>query len=394
MNADSKFHEAFATFRHRGVLEDKTPGREYGLRCVWNVKAASEDREELKSLEGALTKVLPDSAFLKTRQFLEKPYLEIESDYATLKSLIEDDQEGSSLFQSFHSASRRAFDSWNTSEYSLSLPRGRTLQLGGKVFILGIVNVTPDSFSDGGLFFEQKRAIDHALSLLEDGADGVDIGGESTRPGSDPVSEEEEIRRVIGVIEGIRQQSDAVISIDTSKAEVAKRAIEAGADIVNDVSAGSVDPEMFPTLAQYPDVPFVLMHMKGTPKTMQIEPVYEHATFEICSYLESRIAQAEESGIEKNRCIIDPGYGFGKRSEDNLNLLRHTDEFKSLGVPVFIGLSRKSFLGRLLGNSLEEREIGTVIANTLVSLAGAAIVRTHHAANAREMVALLEALRA
>ena len=274
--------------------------------------------------------------------------------------------------------------------YALELPGGRTWSLGGRVQILGILKTTPDSFSDGGLRTDPEIAVRYALEMIEDGADAIDVGGESTRPGAEPVPVDEEIRRVVPVIAGIRRHDSGVpISVDTFKASVARAALDEGADIVNDVTALEGDSDMVTLLRDRP-VPVVLMHMQGDPSTMQVNPSYEDVVAEIVRYLSDRIETVEREGISRNRVIVDPGFGFGKRSDDNLGLLRNIREFAKLGCPVLVGLSRKSFLGSLLGKTVEDREAGTLVANTVATLAGASIIRTHHVPNARELARVLE----
>lgn len=221
--------------------------------------------------------------------------------------------------------------------------------------IMGILNVTPDSFSDGGCFLEKESAITHALALEEEGADIIDIGGESSRPGSEPVSPVEEMDRVLPVIEGIRKHSSIPLSIDTTKAIVAAKALEAGANFINDISAGTFDPEMF-SVAARSKVPLCLMHMRGTPKNMQENPHYENVVAEVCAFLKERIDVAISAGIPKENIWIDPGIGFGKRLEDNLHLLTSIPSLRALEVKTLIGTSRKSFIGRLLGDPCLRRD--------------------------------------
>lgn len=249
--------------------------------------------------------------------------------------------------------------------------------------IMGILNVTPDSFSDGGLFFSEKKAIEHALRLVEDGADIIDIGGESTRPGSDPVPVEEEIRRTIPVIKVISREINVPISIDTYKAEVARRALDAGASMVNDISGLRFDPEMPKVVAEY-NVPVVIMHIKGRPKDMQLNPVYEALIPEIIDYLRISIRLALKFGIKEERIIIDPGIGFGKTFEHNLEILNNLRQFTLLGRPVAVGVSRKAFIGRILGGlPPTERIEGTAAAVAIAIYNGASIVRVH---DVKEMV--------
>lgn len=248
---------------------------------------------------------------------------------------------------------------------------------------MGILNITPDSFSDGGLFFNKSVAIQRALQMVEDGADIIDIGGESTRPGSETVPVEEELRRTVPVIAAIAKEINIPISIDTYKAEVAQRALDAGASIVNDISGLRFDPKMTKVVSEY-KVPVVVMHIKGKPKDMQINPVYEALIPEIMDYLRGSIRLALDAGIQDDMIVIDPGIGFGKTFEQNLNIIHNLQEFISLEKAVLIGASRKAFIGKILGDAPPgERLEGTAAAVAISILKGANIVRVH---DVREMV--------
>lgn len=242
---------------------------------------------------------------------------------------------------------------------------------------MGIVNVTPDSFSDGGRYLESEAAIEHGRRLLAEGADILDIGGESTRPGSEPVSAEEELTRVIPVIEALA--GEAPVSVDTTKAEVARAAIAAGATTVNDVTALRGDPEMAGTCAEG-GVEVVLMHMLGTPKTMQDDPHYGDVVSEVLDFLAERVAEATAAGIEQSRIWIDPGIGFGKTAAHNFELLAATDRFTATGQPVLVGPSRKRFIGSLDGSDESGRLGGTIAACLAAREGGAAMVRVHDVA--------------
>jgi dihydropteroate synthase len=243
--------------------------------------------------------------------------------------------------------------------------------------IVGIVNVTPDSFSDGGKYFDQQRAVAHALELIDAGADVLDIGGESSRPGAEPVAADEEIRRVVPVIEQIRQSHPTIpISIDTTKAVVAERALDAGATMINDISAGRFDPEMFSVAAER-QVPIVLMHMQGTPATMQVNPHYSDVIEEILAFLHERINVARAHGIRE--IIADVGIGFGKTLEHNLTLLANLQRFAVLGVPLLLGISRKRFLGALSGiDEPSERDTVTALMHALLLNGPVEYIRVHN----------------
>jgi dihydropteroate synthase len=242
--------------------------------------------------------------------------------------------------------------------------------------VLGIINVTPDSFSDGGQFIDKDKAVIHALEMIEDGVDIIDVGGESTRPGSEPVSEDDELNRVIPVIiEILKTKPDTIISIDTTKAKVAEEALKSGALIVNDISGGTFDPDIFNVVKEF-NAAIILMHIKGKPKTMQSSPVYTDVVSEVYDYLANQSEIASNKGIDK--IIVDPGIGFGKRTEDNLTIIERLEDFKSLGFPIMIGLSRKSFIGNILNLPVEDRDDATNAMNSFTISKGARIIRTHN----------------
>jgi dihydropteroate synthase len=261
-----------------------------------------------------------------------------------------------------------------------------------KPLIMGVLNVTPDSFYDGGAFFSWDRAVDHALQMAAEGADIIDVGGESTRPGSEPTPLDEELKRVIPVIEGIRRQSDISLSIDTYKADVAREAIAAGVDMVNDISALSFDSRMTDVVAGS-GTPVVMQHIKGTPRDMQVNPSYDDVVGEIKAFFIERIAFAGEHGIEEENIIIDPGIGFGKRLQDNLAIIRELGRFKELGRPILIGTSMKSFLGRIAGTDVLEDRVEGTLASVAISLwNGADMVRVHDVAKTKKVVLFMAAL--
>ena len=242
--------------------------------------------------------------------------------------------------------------------------------------IMGILNITPDSFSDGGDFFEKNIAIDRALEMVEQGADIIDIGGESTRPFSDSVSLKEEISRVIPVIEGICKESDVCISIDTTKSKVASEALEAGASVINDISAMEIDSLMVDVALKF-NCPIVLMHMKGMPKNMQDNPQYQSLISDIKEYLLARIDFVVSKGIDRNKIIIDPGIGFGKTVENNFEIINNLDQFVKMNFPVLLGASRKSFIGVSLNLPENDRLEGSIAANIIGLQKGAKIFRVH-----------------
>jgi len=245
--------------------------------------------------------------------------------------------------------------------------------------IMGILNVTPDSFSDGGKYLEKNTAINHALEMIDEGADIIDIGGESTRPFSDPVSLKEEISRVIPVIEGIRKESDVCISIDTTKSQVATAALNSGASVINDVSAMEVDPLMVDVALKF-DCPLIIMHMKGTPKNMQDDPQYESLISDIKDYLLDRIDFIISKGINPKKIVIDPGIGFGKTVENNFEIINNLKHFTSMDFPVLLGASRKSFIGISLNLPEKDRLEGSLAANIIGLQNGAKIFRVHDVA--------------
>jgi dihydropteroate synthase len=258
--------------------------------------------------------------------------------------------------------------------------------------VMGILNVTPDSFFDGGKYFSRDQAIDRALRMVEEGADIIDVGGESTRPGSEPTSLKDELERTLPVIEGIRKHSDIPLSIDTYKAEVARAAIEAGADVINDISALSFDENMVETVVNA-GVPVIIQHIKGTPRDMQKDPSYADVTEEIKSFFVERIAFAKSRGVDVERIIIDPGIGFGKKVSHNLTIIRELGKLKELGRPLLIGTSMKSFIGRILGTDDVAQRVEGTLASVAISLwNGADMVRVHDVAGTRKVALFMHAL--
>lgn len=270
--------------------------------------------------------------------------------------------------------------------------KGKKWLLGKQTLVMGILNITPDSFYDGGEYFKKQDAVKKALRMAEAGADIIDVGGESSRPGSQPVSVSEELKRVIPVIKQVAKISDIVVSVDTTKAEVARQAIEAGARIVNDISALRFDPQMAKVCAEK-KAGVVLMHMRGTPATMQTDVNYNDLMSDIFNHLQERIAFAVKTGIKKQRIVIDPGIGFGKNLEDNLKIINRLSEFKALGRPIILGTSRKSFIGKILGLDAKDRLEGSIATIAAGVLNGASIVRVHDVKETRMAVDMIDAIK-
>jgi dihydropteroate synthase len=317
-----------------------------------------------------------DALLMGTQKHFEKLILKLEQ-YPTLNPL------GQSVKETLKNISK--------TQYAVRC-RKRTLTLGKRTLLMGVLNVTPDSFSDGGLFFDKEKAISHGLRLVEEGADIIDIGGESTKPGSKPLELEEELRRVIPVIKSISAEVDVPISIDTYKSTVAQKAIEAGAEIINDISGLNFDPSLA-KVASKEDTPLVLMHIRGTPETMQKNVHYDSLFSEILQYLKDSIQRAESAGLDPRQIIVDPGIGFGKTVEDNLLIIKNLNEFRILGKPILLGTSRKSFIGKILNAEVGERLEGTLSSITVGVLNGANIIRCHDALQAKRAIAVADAIR-
>jgi dihydropteroate synthase len=317
-----------------------------------------------------------DALLMGTQKHFEKLILKLEQ-YPDLGTL------GQSIKEAIKNISR--------THYSIRC-RKQKLILGKRTLLMGILNVTPDSFSDGGLFFDKEKAISHGLRMVEEGADIVDVGGESTRPGSKPLELEEELRRVIPVIESLAKEVNIPISIDTYKSAVAQRAIEAGAQIINDISGLHFDQNLAQVAAQE-DIPLVLMHIRGIPETMQKEIHYDSLFSEILQYLRGSIQRAESAGLDPRQIIIDPGIGFGKTVEDNLLIMKNLYEFRILGKPILLGTSRKSIIGKILNTEVENRLEGTLSSIAIGVLNGAHIIRSHDVLQAKKAIAVADAIR-
>lgn len=252
----------------------------------------------------------------------------------------------------------------------------KTLDLSSRTHIIGILNVTPDSFSDGGKFYRAELAIERGIQMTEEGADIIDIGAESTRPGAEPISIEEELQRLMPVLEGLLKKIAVPISVDTYKSAIANAALKAGAHIINDISGLRFDPNMKEVIARY-QVPVIIMHIKGEPRNMQQNPCYDDLIGEIHEYLAESIRLAEQAGISRKKIIIDPGIGFGKRISDNYEILKYLSRFNRLSCPILIGPSRKSFIGKVLDLPPDQRLEGTIAAVVIGIRNGAHIVRVH-----------------
>ncbi|MGH7250697.1 MAG: dihydropteroate synthase [Nitrospiraceae bacterium] len=269
--------------------------------------------------------------------------------------------------------------------------RGRFIPLDAGPLIMGVLNVTPDSFSDGGRYLDPGAAVDHAVEMAAQGADLIDIGAESTRPGADPVDQEEERRRLIPVVRAVCRAVSVPVSVDTTKAAVARLALEAGAALVNDISALRYDSGM-KTLVAETGAGLVLMHMQGMPKTMQQAPSYRDVIEEVRQFFVERIGTALEAGIAAEQILLDPGIGFGKNLEHNLTLLARLDAFVALGYPVLVGVSRKAFIGQVLARPVDDRLMGTAAAVAVAILRGARVVRVHDVAPLRDVVKTVDAI--
>ena len=271
---------------------------------------------------------------------------------------------------------------------------GRTFAWGTRTYVMGVVNVTPDSFSDGGRFFDAEAAITHGMALAEAGADLLDVGGESTRPGSQPVAAEEELARVLPVIQGLCARTSVPLSVDTTKATVAREVLKAGAHLINDITGFRSDAEL-PRVVAEAGAACCLMHIQGTPATMQQAPRYDDVVDEVLAFLEDAVTRAEAAGVPRGRILLDPGIGFGKTFNHNLFLLRRLGELRVLGLPLLVGTSRKGFLGKLTGGKPAAERLAATLGSVaaVAALRGADVVRVHDVAEARDALAVVDAIR-
>ena len=281
-------------------------------------------------------------------------------------------------------------DTFKRELFDVAYPHGK-LHLGRRTHVMGILNVTPDSFYDGKRYNTAEDAVNHASKMLEEGADIIDVGGESTRPGAYPISEAEELKRVIPLIKLLSKEVRKPISIDTYKARVAEKAIEAGASIINDIGGLLMDKHMAKVAAEA-KVPVIIMHKKGNPRIMQKYPVRKNVMSEILSYLQKSVSRAVNAGIDEDKIILDPGIGFGKTLRQNLEILKRLREFKSMGFPILIGTSRKKFIGAILKLSVQERLNGTLATLAVAVMNGAHIVRVHDVREAVQVVRICDAV--
>jgi|SRR6476620_6887658 len=278
-----------------------------------------------------------------------------------------------------------------------SLPSGRVTLRGGvlslaeRVHVMGILNVTPDSFSDGGRYVDADAACAHAMAMIEQGADLLDIGAESSKPGAVAIDEEEERRRLLPIVRELCRRTTIPLSIDTTKAAIAEEALDAGAALINDISALRFDPRMASVVARS-GAGVILMHMQGTPATMQRTASYTYVVEDVRAFLAARLEVAQQAGIPRDRILLDPGIGFGKNCEHNVTLLNHLDAFQTLGRPIVVGVSRKAFLGKILGRTIDERLMGTAGAVAVAIMKGARVVRVHDVAPIRDVVKIVEAI--
>jgi len=274
---------------------------------------------------------------------------------------------------------------------SILVCRDRTIGTGNRTCVMGILNVTPDSFSDGGRHNVAADAIMYACRMVAEGADIIDVGGESSRPGAAPVPVEEELRRVIPVVEGLVEVLDVPISIDTTKSEVARATLDAGAHMINDISGLRFDPEMARVVADY-GAAVVIMHMQGTPRDMQVNPTYDDVMQDIIAFMRSQVDRAQAEGISYNRIVVDPGIGFGKTTAHNLEILRRLNELKVLDLPVLVGTSRKSLTGDVLGLPVSERLEGTAATVAVSIMNGASIIRVHDVKAMKRVAVMTDAV--
>lgn len=357
-------------------------GRKYGLPSpAYRMRAGKISRGDLSKLASAAVR---HHARHETRLISNSPVITIEADVETLMSTVMSANTSSEFKNCFENAVENYCRRW---PFQLRAG-GRRIPL-ERPSVMGVLNVTPDSFSDGGIFFEEKSAVAHGLEMAGEGADFIDVGGESTRPGASPVSAREEIRRVVPVIRKLSSGTNVPISVDTMKPEVAAAALDAGASILNDVSG--LRKRKMRKLVSDRECPAIMMHMLGGPRTMQNAPTYQDVVYEVCSFISRMIEESESDGVDIRNILVDPGIGFGKTVEHNLQLLRELDALHSLGKPVVLGVSRKSFVPALTGEK-EKRLEGSLAAALYGCSMGANIVRVHDVPETRRALLVWNAV--
>lgn len=342
-------------------------------------------------LRGIIAASAPGAGLEPAPSFSPGPAFELHGSPLQVKRLAAAAASGGGSLAAFFRSIDSLLDNHLRSDYKIDC-KGKRLDLGSRTHVMGILNATPDSFSDGGRFAARDRALDHAREMAAAGADIIDIGGESTRPGADPVSEDEELRRIIPLIEALAAELPVPLSVDTYKSSVAEKALAAGASIVNDISGLRFSPDMARVAAAH-GAAVVIMHIKGTPRNMQQNPVYPDVVVEVREYLEAGIELALRAGVDRERIMIDPGIGFGKTLEHNLTLLNRLDEFRRLGRPILLGTSRKKFIGTILDIPAPDRRVdGTAATVALGIERGAAVVRVHDVARMVQVARMTDAI--
>jgi dihydropteroate synthase len=396
--------EAEVEHNPRVIELSQLPRAIRNMADVDEVQAAAADRAAARARRALrLDAVGPDSADVLRQESQALGILVLEGlpgpEGSAARILVADDETLKRLGavlesrgeRSLGAAIRSALSAYPRTRFVVPYPDGGRLELGVRTAVMGVLNVTPDSFSDGGRHLSPREAVAAAARMAEEGADIVDVGGESTRPGADPVPEEEEGRRVLPVVAAIKRELGVRVSVDTMKAAVARRAIEAGADMINDVSAFS-DPGMIPVVREG-RVPVVVMHMRGSPRTMQLDTDYVDLLSSVVGFLRKTVERAVAAGISDDKILVDPGLGFGKSAAGNLRILRDLPTLRSVGRPILIGASRKSFIGAVLDLPVSERLEGSLAAAALAAWQGAHVIRAHDVAATVRVVRMVDAIR-